>query len=79
MNVPAKNIDIEIHGDGVDWEVELVVVIGPEADRVAEADAWRHIAGLTIGQDISHRPLHSAGGPVTRIRCVLHPNDTPRS
>src|SRR5580704_3080033 len=32
--------EIEIVGDAVDWEVELVVVIGVEADRVAEADAW---------------------------------------
>ena len=32
--------DIEIVGDTVDWEVELVAVIGARADRVAEADAW---------------------------------------
>lgn len=55
--------DIEIHGDTVDWEVELVAVIGRRADRVAEADGWAHIAGLTIGQDISDRTLQfSAGG-----------------
>ena len=54
--------DIEIHGTSVDWEVELVVVIGPEADRVAEADAWRHVAGLTVGQDISDRQLQFAAG-----------------
>jgi len=45
--------EIEIHGASVDWEVELVVVIGRRADRVAEADAWSHVAGLTVGQDIS--------------------------
>jgi 2-keto-4-pentenoate hydratase/2-oxohepta-3-ene-1,7-dioic acid hydratase in catechol pathway len=54
--------DIEIRGDGIDWEVELVAVIGVEADRVAEADAWRHVAGLTIGQDVSDRPLQFAAG-----------------
>lgn len=54
--------DIEIHGDTVDWEVELVVVIGTEADRVAEADAWGHVAGLTVGQDISDRALQFAAG-----------------
>lgn len=54
--------DIEIHGDAVDWEVELVVVIGTAADRVAEADAWRHVAGLTVGQDISDRTLQFAAG-----------------
>jgi 2-keto-4-pentenoate hydratase/2-oxohepta-3-ene-1,7-dioic acid hydratase in catechol pathway len=54
--------DIEIVGDGVDWEVELVVVVGLEANGVAEADAWRHVAGLTVGQDISDRPLQFAAG-----------------
>jgi 2-keto-4-pentenoate hydratase/2-oxohepta-3-ene-1,7-dioic acid hydratase in catechol pathway len=53
---------IEVAGDTVDWEVELVVVIGERADRVAEADAWAHVAGLTIGQDISDRTLQFAAG-----------------
>ncbi|WP_394554909.1 fumarylacetoacetate hydrolase family protein [Agromyces sp. MMS24-JH15] len=39
----------------VDWEVELVVVIGAEAHRVPRERAWDHVAGLTIGQDLSER------------------------
>lgn len=54
--------DVELGGDRVDWEVELVVVIGRRADRVLEDDAWSHIAGLTIGQDISDRHLQLAAG-----------------
>lgn len=54
--------DIEVVGTAVDWEVELVVVIGRLADRVAEADAWGHVAGLTVGQDISDRALQFAAG-----------------
>ena len=54
--------DIEIVGDAVDWEVELVAVVGRRADRVTEADAWSHIAGLTVGQDISDRTLQFAAG-----------------
>lgn len=54
--------DIEIVGDTSDWEVELVAVIGRTADRVAEADGWDHVAGLTIGQDISDRALQFAAG-----------------
>ena len=54
--------DIEIVGQAVDWEVELVAVIGLRADRVAEADAWSHVAGLTVGQDISDRALQFAAG-----------------
>jgi len=54
--------DVTLPGDTVDWEVELVVVIGRTADRVAEADGWAHVAGLTVGQDISDRTLQFAAG-----------------
>ena len=54
--------DIQIVGETVDWEVELVAVIGARADHVAEADAWAHVAGLTVGQDISDRQLQFAAG-----------------
>lgn len=47
----------------VDWEVELVVVIGRTARWVAAADAWEHVAGLTVGQDLSERGLQMAGSP----------------
>jgi 2-keto-4-pentenoate hydratase/2-oxohepta-3-ene-1,7-dioic acid hydratase in catechol pathway len=45
----------------VDWEVELVAVIGEEAFHVAAEDAWRHVAGLTVGQDISERKTQLRG------------------
>jgi 2,4-diketo-3-deoxy-L-fuconate hydrolase len=54
--------DIQVVGDSVDWEVELVAVIGRRADHVAETDGWDHIAGLTVGQDISDRHLQFAAG-----------------
>jgi 2,4-didehydro-3-deoxy-L-rhamnonate hydrolase len=54
--------DIEIVGTSVDWEVELVAVVGRRADRVTEAAAWDHIAGLTVGQDVSDRHLQFAAG-----------------
>ncbi|WP_251452615.1 fumarylacetoacetate hydrolase family protein [Microbacterium sp. Marseille-Q6648] len=46
---------VELPEGNVDWEVELVVVIGPEAHRVDRERAWDHVAGLTIGQDLSER------------------------
>jgi 2,4-diketo-3-deoxy-L-fuconate hydrolase len=52
--------DVILSGATVDWEVELVAVIGVGADRVAEAEAWEHIAGLTVGQDISDRTMQFA-------------------
>ncbi len=54
--------DVTLSGDTVDWEVELVVVIGRRADWVAEADGWDHVAGLTVGQDVSDRTLQFAAG-----------------
>jgi 2-keto-4-pentenoate hydratase/2-oxohepta-3-ene-1,7-dioic acid hydratase in catechol pathway len=54
--------DIELVASTVDWEVELVAVIGRLADRVPEAIGWDHIAGLTVGQDISDRTLQFAAG-----------------
>jgi 2-keto-4-pentenoate hydratase/2-oxohepta-3-ene-1,7-dioic acid hydratase in catechol pathway len=48
-------------GGRTDWEVELVVVIGREASRVARADAWDVVAGLSAGQDLSERVSQLAG------------------
>jgi 2-keto-4-pentenoate hydratase/2-oxohepta-3-ene-1,7-dioic acid hydratase in catechol pathway len=50
-------------GGHTDWEVELVAVIGTTARHVPEADAWSHVAGLTVGQDISERISQLAGAP----------------
>lgn len=52
---------IPLPSGNVDWEVELVVVMGRYAERVAEKDVWRHVAGLTVGQDISERVIQMAG------------------
>lgn len=48
-------------GGHTDWEVELVAVIGRTAKDVAEADAWEHVAGVAVGQDISERVSQLAG------------------
>jgi 2-keto-4-pentenoate hydratase/2-oxohepta-3-ene-1,7-dioic acid hydratase in catechol pathway len=45
----------------VDWEVELVAVIGRETYRVAAENAWDHVAGLTLGQDLSERGVQLRG------------------
>lgn len=52
---------IPLPSRNVDWEVELVVVMGRRTERVAEKDAWGHVAGLTVGQDISERVIQMAG------------------
>lgn len=45
----------------VDWETELVVVISKSARRIDAAEGWAHVAGLTVGQDISERVLQRSG------------------
>lgn len=46
---------VALPSDFVDWEVELVAVIGRTAHEVAEGAAWSHVAGLAVGQDLSER------------------------
>jgi 2-keto-4-pentenoate hydratase/2-oxohepta-3-ene-1,7-dioic acid hydratase in catechol pathway len=45
----------------VDWEVELVVVIGRPAKEVPAEKAWEYVAGLTVGQDYSERDVQREG------------------
>ncbi|MGM0931084.1 MAG: fumarylacetoacetate hydrolase family protein [Actinomycetota bacterium] len=52
---------IQLPSDDVDWEVELVIVIGREAHGVSTEDGWDHVAGLTIGQDLSWRSVQTRG------------------
>ncbi len=44
-------------GDDVDWEIELGVVIGRTAHRVAVQDVSAHIAGYVIVNDLTARTL----------------------
>ncbi len=52
----------------IDLEGELVVVIGRRARRVAAADAWQHIAGYALGNDISCRDLQRTDKQWTRAK-----------
>ncbi len=55
--------DIPLSGDTVDWEVEIVAVVGRESTRISESEAWDALAGLTLGQDISDRTVQLTGSP----------------
>lgn len=55
--------DVEIRSDGCDYEAELVVVIGEGGRDITIDDAWNHVVGVTIGQDISDRPAQFAAKP----------------
>ena len=53
--------DITLPGETVDWEVELVAIIGREARQVPAGRGWEHVAGLTVGQDLSERTVQLSG------------------
>jgi 2-keto-4-pentenoate hydratase/2-oxohepta-3-ene-1,7-dioic acid hydratase in catechol pathway len=55
--------DVELRSVTGDYEAELVVVIGEGGRDIATADAWDHVLGLTVGQDISDRALQFAAKP----------------
>jgi 2-keto-4-pentenoate hydratase/2-oxohepta-3-ene-1,7-dioic acid hydratase in catechol pathway len=55
--------EVPLTSDRVDWEIEQVVVIGSEADRVPASSAWDHVAGFCAGQDISDRRLQFSDKP----------------
>ena len=52
---PYDPIEMPSDRTTVDWEVELVLVVGRRGRRIAAADAWSYIAGVTCGQDVSDR------------------------
>jgi 2-keto-4-pentenoate hydratase/2-oxohepta-3-ene-1,7-dioic acid hydratase in catechol pathway len=54
----------------VDYEGEVAVVIGRDGADISTADAWEHVAGLTIVNDISARDIQQramAGDPTATI------------
>lgn len=52
---------VSLPSAGVDYEAELVAVIGKEAHQVSERDGWSYVAGLTVGQDLSERKIQGRG------------------
>lgn len=52
-----------LSSETVDWEVELVVVVGHEGRSISPQHAFDHVAGYTLGQDISDRMLQFRGRP----------------
>ncbi len=61
--IVGPTADVELRTRAGDYEAELVVVIGTGGRDIGAADAWDHVAGATIGQDISDRKLQFAAKP----------------
>ncbi len=62
-SITGPTADIVLRSDYVDYEGELVAVIGEPAKDVAAEDGWRHVAGLCVGQDVSDRAVQFASSP----------------
>jgi 2,4-didehydro-3-deoxy-L-rhamnonate hydrolase len=62
-SVTGPVTDVVLAGNTVDWESELVVVIGRGGRNIDSRDAHSHIAGYTVGQDISERTVQWQGQP----------------
>ncbi len=60
-SIVGPNAEVELPSESVDFEAELVLVIGRRAHRVEVADGWSHVAGLTVGQDLSERRVQFRG------------------
>ncbi|MFD5830851.1 fumarylacetoacetate hydrolase family protein [Lentzea sp. NPDC060358] len=56
-SITGPSATVTLPQGSVDFETELVVVLGRHAHRVPAARAWDHVAGLTLGQDLSERRL----------------------
>ena len=52
---PDENIVAPSASSQVDYEVELVVVIGKSGRNISEEDALDHVAGYMVGHDVSAR------------------------
>lgn len=61
--ITGPTSDVPLSGDFVDWEAEIVAVIGTESSHVAAENGWSAVAGLTLGQDISDRVVQFTGAP----------------
>jgi 2-keto-4-pentenoate hydratase/2-oxohepta-3-ene-1,7-dioic acid hydratase in catechol pathway len=61
--VVGPRADVKLSSGYVDWEVELVVVMGRRCKDATEATAFDFVAGYTVGQDISDRKLQFSDQP----------------
>lgn len=58
---PTADLVLPPGRDQIDWEAEIVVVVGRRARHIGAAEAWSYIAGVTAGQDVSDRPAQFDG------------------
>lgn len=55
LTAPNADVEIPASDHAIDWEAELVVVVGKKARRVTTDEALDYVAGYTAANDISMR------------------------
>lgn len=64
---PFDNVIQPRNGHKLDYEAELVIVIGSRAQYISEDEVFDHIAGFTVGHDVSERAFQrERGGQFTK-------------
>ena len=54
---PGATVKLPTYSNAVDWEIELVAVIGRCAKNVSAVTALDYVAGYTVGNDLSARDV----------------------
>ncbi len=54
--------ELHLSGDRVDWEAEMILVIGRGGRDIDAAQGWDHVAGMMVGQDLTDRTIQTRGG-----------------
>jgi len=55
LRADGDPVELPSVSDQVDYEAELVVVVGREGRNISRAEAMNHVAGYTCGHDVSAR------------------------
>jgi 2-keto-4-pentenoate hydratase/2-oxohepta-3-ene-1,7-dioic acid hydratase in catechol pathway len=59
----SPNGALTLVGEKCDFEAELVAVMAKGGRNIPASEAWGHVAGLCVGQDVSDRALQYANTP----------------
>ncbi|CAN5324295.1 fumarylacetoacetate hydrolase family protein [soil metagenome] len=76
-SIGAPNTAVELPSGDVDYETELVVIIGKAGHKILETQAWSHVAGVSVGQDYSERVVQRRGPAPQFSLGKSYPNFTP--
>jgi 2-keto-4-pentenoate hydratase/2-oxohepta-3-ene-1,7-dioic acid hydratase in catechol pathway len=68
VTAPGARVHLpRIAPDKVDYEGELAIVIGRAGRDIPEAEAWDHIAGATVANDLSARDVQAGENPAVAM------------